>query len=235
MAEHHLRNLVGRLSVFLACLVSVLAVSSLSLLNPHIGGLDEAHNLMDGVFFRDFFYDLPFTNLKNYPIDYYKQYPALGFIFWPPLFPFVEGLFFTVGGISLLTAQISVLFFGVVLALSCFYLLKQTTQYIHAFFGSLLLITLPGLYPYFNSIMREIPTLAMMALALSVYLQVTKTTHRAFWKWQLFAVFASAALYTKQTAFILLIAVAIDALASGTVSGGGSDVDRTSDHPGLRS
>src|ERR1039458_2066824 len=95
-------------------LAFVCLISQPSLLSPDIDDLDSAHHLMDGYFFRDLIIDHPVSHLPTYALNYYKQYPALGFIFWPPLFPFVLGLFCLVGGPHVLTARMCIAFFGLI-------------------------------------------------------------------------------------------------------------------------
>ena len=199
------------LAILIGCL---LVVAKASLLNPQLGGLDEAHHVMDGIFFHDLFTDLPFSELKSYPYNYYKQYPALGFLFWPPFFPAIEGIVFMVSGIDLLSAQISILLFAILLS-ACFYLiLRKQMPLLPALAGTVLLISTPGLYQYFNVVMLEVPTLAMMALTLLIYSNITDASPNArrWWHWQLLAVVAAMSLYTKQTAFILFPAILLDLL-----------------------
>jgi 4-amino-4-deoxy-L-arabinose transferase-like glycosyltransferase len=200
------------LIVTLLLCATLFLIGHQGLLNPQLGGLDEAHNVMDGVFFRDFYATLPLSELKSFPLEYYKQYPALGFIFWPPFFPAIEGLLFLIGGITLLTAQLSIMLFGLALALSVYGLLRKDLPAVPALLGSMALIASPGLHPFFNSIMREVPTLAMMALTLLLYRQATATA--ALWRWLLLGLVASLSLYTKQTAFVLLIAIAVDLIVN---------------------
>src|SRR6202040_1536313 len=61
---------------------------------------DEMRHAMNGVFFRDFLMDLPLRHPVQYVYDYYAKYPALAFPHWPPLFHFVEGIFFLLFGLS---------------------------------------------------------------------------------------------------------------------------------------
>ena len=52
---------------------------------------DETRHVMTGVFFHDLFTDRPVTDLPDYAVRYYVQYPALGLLVWPPFFYVVEG------------------------------------------------------------------------------------------------------------------------------------------------
>ena len=48
-----------------------LLVSWYTLHNQNIEGLDQAHHIMDGMFFRDLIVDHPFSHLKDYGLHYY--------------------------------------------------------------------------------------------------------------------------------------------------------------------
>jgi 4-amino-4-deoxy-L-arabinose transferase-like glycosyltransferase len=97
-----------------------LLVSWYTLHNQSIEGLDQAHHIMDGMFFRDLIVDHPFSHLKDYGLHYYTQYPALGFKFWPPFFPLIEGLFLLVFGMHIVVARWCLLAFGMLLAVLIF-------------------------------------------------------------------------------------------------------------------
>jgi hypothetical protein len=48
---------------------------------------DETRHVMTGVYFRDLFVDAPSpVALREYTVNYYLQYPALGLLIWPPFF-----------------------------------------------------------------------------------------------------------------------------------------------------
>src|SRR5258708_7475667 len=80
---------------------------------------DETRHVMTGVFFRDFYLDLPVTHPKDYTVHYYLQYPALGLLVWPPLFYAVEGAFMLLFGTSFLVARVLL---GLFALLACVYL-----------------------------------------------------------------------------------------------------------------
>src|SRR5205823_6089859 len=66
-----------------------------------------------------------FTTRFAYVTRYYLQYPALGFLVWPPFFYLVEGAFMLVAGTSYLAAQILI---GLFLFLACVYLFRLVTM-----------------------------------------------------------------------------------------------------------
>src|SRR5689334_2773985 len=93
------QSYLRRILPYIGIAVAALILSLPSIGTTKIDDLDSAHHIMDGIFFRDVIVDLPVAHPFHYTLDYYKKYPALGFLFWPPFFPAVEGIAFLLGGI----------------------------------------------------------------------------------------------------------------------------------------
>ena len=85
------RNGAMNLLALVTILACVIVVSLPTVTSPDIDDLDSAHHLVDGYFFRDLIVDHPVSHLESYALGYYKQYPAMGFIFWPPFFRLFSG------------------------------------------------------------------------------------------------------------------------------------------------
>ena len=119
------RLVTGNTLALAGLLTIVFLISQPSLFNPDIDDLDSAHHLMDGYFFRDLIIDHPVSHLPAYTLNYYKQYPALGFLFWPPVFPFVLGLFCLMGGAHVLTARLCIAFFGLIFSFAFYAILRR--------------------------------------------------------------------------------------------------------------
>jgi len=197
--------------LLLSILIIVLAMTIPGIKHSAIVEQDAASHLMDGVFFHDLIQDLPVHDLKDYPFRYYAQYPALGFLFWPPLFAFIEALFFLAGGISITSAILAIGFFSCLLALSLYDMVKFSTSRLFAFFAVLLLLTIQQVSLYLNVVMLDIPMLGMSCLTVALYLRITRASGSESWaQWASLACVASMALYVKQTCFIVLAAIAID-------------------------
>ena len=202
------------LNVILPCLaLAVVAtlVTRASITSREIGDLDEAHHLMDGMFFADLIADHPLDRLAGYPFEYYRQYPALGFTFWPPFYPFVEGVFFRVYGLDIIAARLCIVSFCLLL---CWCMYKFSVSRLGPFLAVLsvsLTLTTPLMAEHCNMIMLEIPTLAMAFLTVVLYRRVVE---RGRWRgWGeicLFSLCAAATIYTKQTIIFLLPAILID-------------------------
>jgi len=199
------------LVMIVAC---VILVSLPTLRSPDIDDLDSAHHLVDGYFFRDLIVDHPVSHLEAYALGYYKQYPAMGFIFWPPFFSLVLGLFCLVGGAHVLTARICLLFFGIVFSWSLYAILRRRFSIWLSLCATVAAIVMPGLAWDFNQLMLEMPTLAMMCLATLAYLHVVDHLEEksSIGRGLLCACCCAAVIYTKQPAWFLYPAIGIDFL-----------------------
>ena len=195
-------------------LLVVLLVASPSLGNHDIDDLDSAHHLMDGYFFSDLIRVHPVTHLPAWALGYYKQYPALGFIFWPPLFPFVLGLFCLFLGAHVETARICMLCFGMIFAVAFYALLRRRLSTWMALWAAFAAVSIPGMAAAFNQVMLELPTLAFMLLAILAYRNVTDhlEDRTRIGRALLCAIACSAVIYCKQPAWFLYGALAFDFL-----------------------
>lgn len=183
----------------------VLVVSLPNLRSGNIDDLDSAHHLMDGYFFYDLLHGHLHGNPMHSALAYHKQYPALGFLFWPPLVPFVLGLFDLVLGPHVLTARVCWLCFGLIFAGSFYELLRREVGQWMALAAACSLVTLPGIFWSFNQVMLELPTLMFMMLAV---LAVRWMADRAeaptsYGRAALVAAACAAVIYAKQPAWFL--------------------------------
>lgn len=179
--------------------------------NDGIDDLDSAHHIMDGYFFRDLLIDHPSHALNVYLLNYYKQYPALGFVFWPPLIPIIFGLFCLVGGPHVLVIRLCMFGFALLFAVAFYTLLRrQYTTYL-SLAGVFALMSAPGMVWSFNEIMLELPTLAVMCVAALAYFRLVDrigtpgTYQRAF----CCALACAAVVYSKQPAWFLYCALVL--------------------------
>jgi hypothetical protein len=121
---------------------------------------DETRHVMTGVFFRDFFREMPLTHVREYVTRYYLQYPALGLLVWPPLFYLIEGGFMLIFGASFLASKILIVAFACLALLFAFKLVERT----HGIFTAALAVCFMGFSPLFflfsSQVMLEVPTLA---------------------------------------------------------------------------
>jgi 4-amino-4-deoxy-L-arabinose transferase-like glycosyltransferase len=158
---------------------------------------DAARHAMNGAFI----YDLIRTGHILHPIAYAKAYyghlPSLSMPFHPPLFPAIEAVFFALFGVSLMTARVAV---AVMVGLAAFslYRLVLATFGRPVLAASVTVAAFSFWTPLFvaRDVMLEYPAMAFSLMALYWLRNLPRSypLKDAI----LFAVFASAALWTKQ-------------------------------------
>jgi len=126
---------------------------------------DETRHVMTGVFFRDAILDLP-SQPREYAVDYYLQYPALGLLVWPPLFYMIEGAFMVVAGTSFTAARVLVWLFAAWACVSLYRLVERTHGQTAAFLTTFLMGLSPQVFEYSHQVMLEVPTLAFALFAI---------------------------------------------------------------------
>ncbi len=122
---------------------------------------DETRHVMTGVYFRDVLHDLPVWNLREYTINYYLQYPALGLLVWPPFFYILEGLLMSIFGTSINVPQALI---GVFVAMACVYLFRLVCRTHDARTAAVTLLIFglsPLVFELSHYVMLEMPTLAL--------------------------------------------------------------------------
>jgi 4-amino-4-deoxy-L-arabinose transferase-like glycosyltransferase len=197
---------LGILALFSFCVLRRLGDSSL-------GYPDADRILMDGVFFRDFFFDLPWSDPYGYVKHYFAQYPALSLGYRPPFFPFVEGLFNSAFGLQMWSSRLALLAFGLVGLTAFFFTVRRMHGGPSALAATALLATTPFVLRLSWYTMGEVPVLSMALVTVFFYdryLASGKTSHLIA-----AAVAAVLAVWTKQTAFFLLIWMLLHQLTTG--------------------
>jgi len=163
---------------------------------------DAPRHAMDGVFYHDLARALPITHMKQWAMDYYLQYPALAILFFPPLFPLVEAVFFSLFGVSAATAQLTVSAFLLGAAWGTYLLLRRWLDRAAAFSAALLFIGTPSIALWGRQVMLEIPAFAF--LIWSAYFFFRYLDHLKSRDLYLAVAFVVAGMYTKQpVAFIV--------------------------------
>ena len=204
----------GYFSALLLALIIYVLLAAPGLFKPGLEGLDGAHHVMDGVFFYDFFRDFfthfPHIQPIDYLYDYYRQYPALGFLFWPPLFPLFEGSIMLIFGPNLQATWIALTLSGMLLVYSLFQITKRNLSPLESFLLICCFLSFPILKNHIQLVMLEIPLLAMMSFSIYKYIQITEQTQISQRNLILLAVVGALSLYIKQTAMIAYIALLID-------------------------
>ncbi len=127
---------------------------------------DAPRHALNGVFLRDFAVQHPFAHPFRWAVDYYLQWPALSFGFYPPAFSAVEALFFGVFGVSHAVAQATVTLFCFVLGCSAYRLGRAVLSPPAALAAAVLLLGAPAMTLWERQVMLDVPAQAMMVLGL---------------------------------------------------------------------
>lgn len=165
---------------------------------------DESRHAMDGLFLMDFFKDLTFLDLNNlyrYVEIYFAKYPALGFIWYPPFFALIESIFFSLFGISEITARITVIFFTLISVLCLYHLIKKMYNEVVALLTCLIFITTPVVVFWAKTVMLELPTIALITISLCFFYNYFFLHKKRHIYYLTLALILS--LYTKQTAMFI--------------------------------
>ena len=120
--------------------------------------------MMNGVYFYDPIKDLPLTNPIEYTLQYFARYPALSFGHHPLLLGVAEVPFYTIFGVSVFSARLTIVFF-MALAGTMWFLLIRAIYDENVTFLSSLFITTPFIADFSRVVMTEIPTLALIIVA----------------------------------------------------------------------
>ncbi len=210
-AAARLARRLPRLAPYAAVAAVALLVAWPSLGRREIDDLDQAHHLMGGLFFADFFRDLPLLNPVEYTLDYYSQYPALGFVFWPPLLDLVAGIMILVTGFHVVVFRIAILLFGLALACLMYATGRERLGTGLAVMTVAAALTNPILVWLYNSLLLEVPALALAFLTVFLYQRLVRRGHwRNMGEVVLLAVAGAAAVHAKQTIVFVFVALLID-------------------------
>jgi hypothetical protein len=189
----------------LALALLAVAVFVLFLTSPRHGEFwwsDAPRHAMDGVFYHDLIRDMPIGHIKQYAMDYYLKYPALAALFYPPLFPLVEALFFAVFGVSHFTAQLTVAVFYLAAAWGAYCLSRRWLSPAYAFAASLLFVGAPEVALWGRQVMLEIPACAFLIWSAYAMLRFLDTRRPRVLYMAVLLVLAGV--YTKQTVSLIV-------------------------------
>jgi hypothetical protein len=200
----------------LPLLLILLFVGIIIALDIHEGELhfnsDEMRHAFTGVFMRDLMVDRP-----SYPIGYaylyYAKYPALGVPHWPPLFYVVEGVFFLLFGISVVTSRVVILLFAL-MGIAFFYgIALHFGPRCRAVLAALIMPLMPYMLLYERATMLEIPMIALCLGTLYFWLRFL-ATERSRYLWMM-ALFLAAAMLTSQKSVVLVPIIVLHFVAEG--------------------
>jgi hypothetical protein len=175
---------------------------------------DAPGHAMNGAFIRDLIVAMP-ANPVRWAIDYYLRLPAVTILFYPPLFPIVEGFAFLIFGISHAVAQATVLVFVWLFALGVFALCRERLSVPAALGAALLALGMPAVAFWGRQVMLELPASAFAvwsAVFLLRYLR-SGSPRLLYYAVTVFCLI----LYTKQTfAFLGIVFILLLLIEQGT-------------------
>ncbi len=219
-------------SVFLLALLGVALAAGIPHIRSDFWYPDASRHAMDGVFLKDFFEEFAgrfvreaaspaaaperlvekstrllelASEAKAWAVRYYFHYPALGLIYYPPLFPLVEACFFSLFGISAAVARATVLSLTVA-AFWLFYLcVRNYRSPVEAFVPVLLFATSPAVLKWSHDAMLELPAFAVCFGSLLFAIKFAQLGRKR--DALAAALLGSLALYMKQTTLFVGIAL----------------------------
>jgi len=171
---------------------------------------DASRHALNGAFVLDFIHQLPWRHPIEFAYDYYRQWPALTILFYPPLFYGVLAAVYAVLGVSEASALLTELAFLLLLAWGAFRLSRHWLDPPPALAVALLLLGAPELAFWCRQIMLDVPAYAFLVWAAEFLVCNLKSGQKR----ALFGavICAVAAAYTKYNAIFFVVPIAISLL-----------------------
>jgi 4-amino-4-deoxy-L-arabinose transferase-like glycosyltransferase len=170
----------------------------------NIADYDSPTHALNGAFVFDMFRHWKIPHPVEYGYWYYSRLPALSLPYHPPLFPVLEALIFSIFGVSPFSSRLAVAIATSVAVLLMIRLVRKSHgSRLLALMVTASFFALPTVQRLSNTVMLEIPALVFV-LAAFLFLvpdEEILQTRRSLW----FAIFAAAAVWTKQTVFLFLL------------------------------
>ncbi len=199
----------GRLLGILADTVAVLLLSSVLIVLSYdgvgrgtFGGYDEPRHMMDGVFFADFYYDLPFSHIYQYVVEYFVRFPALSLSWSPPMFSAIAGLVLLVGGLDPIFIRLLVLSFAIVGLTAWYFWTSRVWGRPTAVLSALIFVTNAAVHSWTTAIMLEIPVVALINCTL--FYLARYLDRQSIWRAVILGLLIAVMLLTKQTSLFIL-------------------------------
>jgi hypothetical protein len=198
--------------------VAVLLVTAAIMAGPGItqGGLgwsDAPNHVFDGIFIIELIKAWPIDHLRDWADQFYLRFPALGIlVYYPPGFALIEAVVFTVAGVNIFTARLTVLLFAFAAAWMMVLLGRRWFDRPTGLYAALLLLTCPHGALWMNDVMLEWPATFWILLAVYCY---ERDRARPAARWSIaFAASIVMAFLTKQTAGFILPVILLHAAIS---------------------
>src|SRR5262249_9028640 len=136
---------------------------------------DMPRYLMNGVYFYDLIKDFPVNNTIDYTYKYFARYPALSLGHHPFLLGFAEIPFYSVFGISIFSARLTMVCFMLIAGIVWFKFVKSIYNDTISFISSLLFVTTPYIVKFSRIVMSEIFSLSFIILTIYLFFKYCKS------------------------------------------------------------
>ena len=160
--------------------------------------MDASRHALNGAFVLDFLRAMPLHDPQGFALEYYRQYPALTILFYPPLFYGFLAVAYAVFGVSESSALMVELCFVYALAWGGFRLARHFLPPLPAFCAGLLLIATPGVFFWGQQVMLDVPAFCFLLWSMIFYLRFNADNRPR--DIVLCAILAVLAIYTKYNA-----------------------------------
>jgi 4-amino-4-deoxy-L-arabinose transferase-like glycosyltransferase len=203
--------------LFDACAAALLfAIVAVLYFNLHSGGAiwwsDASRNALNGAFVLDFIRTMPASHPMSFAYDYYRQWPALTILFYPPLFYVALAAVYAIFGVSESSALLTACLFLFALGWGAFRLSRRWLGPLASLAAAILTIGMPEMAFWGQQPMLDVPSYALLMWC-AVYLFRGLDTGRP--AMLLYSVlFLVLAIYTKYNAAFFAVPVAVALLSA---------------------
>lgn len=203
------RTEARRLDALAVCCLAGLAVV-LYLLLPGAGDIwwmDASRHALNGAFVLDFCRTMPWHDPLGFALDYYRQWPALTILFYPPLFYVFLAASYAVLGVSEAAALVPELAALFLLSLGSYRLARNWLSFSPALAVAVLVIGAPEVCFWGRQVMLDIPAYAFLAWAAVFHIRYLRQGRPL--SLYVAAACVVAAAYTKYNAAFLVVPIGI--------------------------
>lgn len=175
---------------------------------------DASRHAIDGVYWFDIIREKGFFHPLKYTLDYYLHSPAITPIMYPPVFPLIEAIAFSIFGISVVTTKLTIGLFYFSLLLCTYVLSRIFFNILESLLAATTLAFIPDVLFWGRQVMLELPALTFMVTGIYFLIQYERQKRQTY-LW-LALLFGLLAFFTKQQALIVIfIYISIICIFSG--------------------
>jgi hypothetical protein len=157
---------------------------------------DMPRHLMNGAYFYDLIGDGLPSDLHQYTLEYFAQYPALSLGHHPLLLPLAEAPAYALFGISIASGRMVTIAFFLVGVIAWFYLVLMAYDEKVAFLATLIYVSSPIVVRFSQIVMSEMPAISLILVSAYLFYKYTETER--VWLLSAFVACFAMACYAKQ-------------------------------------